>query len=107
MEKIKPKFTLEQGVFEDNTHVRCQQDKCSFFHDGHCKSCDTCGATPFILNKSCDRCTGCANEEGELRWGEKSKKQGVKQKVKVPEQIEQKPMSPVLQAMEIAVGGRR
>lgn len=54
--------------------IRCEQVKCGFYLAGGCESCSNCKAKPYNIDENCDMCIDCEQEEGILRWGEKSNK---------------------------------
>lgn len=60
---------LKDGQVENVTHKRCGQTQCEFYLRGGCRPCDDCGAHPYEINKSCDRCYNCENVPDALRWG--------------------------------------
>lgn len=65
------KKELKIGEEENKDFRRCTQTNCAFYQKGGCKSCETCGAKSFELDKTCKRCFACENEPNALRWGDK------------------------------------
>ena len=66
-----------------NNLSECKQDKCTFLLMGvGCRECDTCKASPYILDDSCDRCWNCSRDIGVLRWNDETDNDNIEDKLK-------------------------